>query len=1792
MLMTPIQQRLIDVLHYVKACLPQKPLATCIAPKDLLLSSFDASLSNVETVQDDPEVWIKVQRVVKLPLPNVPEALQRYVEQKTNKLKRPTEAQLKPHWESLLQEHVLMDHAWDRSYRFAEDGSVVCLPSSFEEDVSFFDSPPQKPLEGERLASDDSLLSTALPSTTPPSTAPSTIGPLTQHRLLPSDESQRILKTFERDKQMLVKAFESYSQEWKKAQEHNESRKQEIETYEKLFDLYNSLKNDGGAETFEVVCGMAHVVWKKSNGELVNYPLIVQPCEVTFDPLTSSLEIRPAQAEAYLHAGVWGEAHRHQGLAVEHYWQEHKQEMDLLPFDPSSYRTVAQACAGLLDASGHWVEEMAFEGAYGVQAQAPVGLSIVPLWTFFARERPFDRLEKDITRWENEIRQSTLEDVPVFLRQMVGEDVAPPEEEEVLYRGLEPLPYSSQNPDTPVRDLYFPLPYNNEQVRVIQRLAQGSGAVIQGPPGTGKSHTIANVICHYLAQGKRVLVTSEAATALDVVREKIPENIRMLSVALLSSDAESLKDFERSIQTIAHRLNVMDVDKSHLHLEQLQKRLDQAHHDISNIDHTLHALAEEHENFPLSEDSSSSLDDFWASFAEATDASSTRAPLEAWLSDNDLHVVEEGVIEQRARRMRKLWAEVGEDFAFVEQGVPLKLPSLLEAGQLHSCWQERKQIIQNDQPYWDRWKEASLDGLREAAEAWKDAILERHKATASQDVQAAQRMVHPKTGTMQGFFGTFNNYYISFRRDIGRVDFDPQVLKHAETLEHIKHLAQGGSLGMKLLFNSESKRLLQSVTLDGAAVALGKSKESWNIVSQRIQEHTKVHTIKNIWKQKCQEPHLQDLPQHYEEAMAFMQQYNVLCQALMREYARQEDFLQLWDRHIGLSFEDTVLAWREHRGDEERESEEQTEDSEISSCSDVDLYLNVLDRMGAQQARIQRQEVLAERLQQVQHIQNQAWGGMTDVVRQTMPLLTHLSREDWLALWQNVLGYQQHLWSQQDGVEEIQNHLAWIRQQGAKTWADRLEAGLIQQAQRPDWMARALGGDGEGVGPKTPLSTEDGGGEGSDDVLFSLDDLLPLEAERFWKRKLSHQSFHQLPQKDRFDALFEQRRGLVDQLRRVYESIVEEKAWLSCAQSATRNTRQALQAYLNAVKKMGKGTGKRAKRYSVEAREAMQQAFGAIPCWIMPQGRVSESMPNTLGAFDLIVVDEASKSDITILPALLRGKKVLVVGDDKQVSPEAVGKEDESMVAKREQFLSHIPLRHQMTQDRSVYDLFLVLFVQDNISLREHFRSAIPIISFSNSHYYNDEMAMLRVPKAQERLDPVLVDLWVDQAQMYGEVNKAEAHAIAYEIKRLVQEPSMKERTIGVVSLSSKPKYIDYLRKAIDMTLQDVLTPQEQLKHRIAVGSPSFFQGMERDIMFVSTYYVGRDFLLDKEVDRQRTNVAMSRARDQMYLVRSMTMEQTRDGSILRQIMQHFSGYAVTQSQAVPLERMTGFEKQLYDFLKDKGYVVQPHVGDRQYAIDLVVEGPLGQRLAIECDGDGMGGTWRSSIQRQRVLERAGWEFWRCFWVDYVLRQDMHQKHLLARLTAMGIVPFDPPSQPSQPKRVLTWDHEREQIVRDSWIDELQLKAQHEANVQTNITRRVQSWMNENKPLDELRLLCESYLEQRVFDFLGERYRVQPQVTEGSYRMDLVVFDGTGNHLVVECDGETPQALIHAYEERGVALKTHCYEDDKARDAYLKRQGWDIKRIWGSDIHQRWDWVKEDLEGCLTKKGILRKNED
>jgi superfamily I DNA and/or RNA helicase len=337
----------------------------------------------------------------------------------------------------------------------------------------------------------------------------------------------------------------------------------------------------------------------------------------------------------------------------------------------------------------------------------------------------------------------------------------------------------------------------------------------------------------------------------------------------------------------------------------------------------------------------------------------------------------------------------------------------------------------------------------------------------------------------------------------------------------------------------------------------------------------------------------------------------------------------------------------------------------------------------------------------------------------------------------------------------------------------------------------------------------------------------------------------------------------------------------------TERVQGALMRFVSSIAKIGKGTGKRAPRHRRDAYRAMQDCYGGVPCWIMPTWRVSESLPSDFGAFDLVIIDEASQSDITALPAIMRAKKLLVVGDDKQVSPTAAFLAEEKILQLKHNFLREQPFSELLLPGVSVYDLANAVFPGQRILLTEHFRCVEPIIRFS-MQFYNEQLIPLRIPKASEKLTPLLIDVYVKEGlrDERKKVNELEAKAIIDEIKELVSDPKYIGRSIGIVSLIGAQQ----ARHIQDQLLIELGEDVYQ-DFQIACGDAATFQGKERDIMFLSMVVgKGQGAALTKREYEQRTNVALSRARDRMYLYRSIEETDLSNESDLRlKIIRHFS---------------------------------------------------------------------------------------------------------------------------------------------------------------------------------------------------------------------------------------------------------------------------------------------------------------
>lgn len=103
------------------------------------------------------------------------------------------------------------------------------------------------------------------------------------------------------------------------------------------------------------------------------------------------------------------------------------------------------------------------------------------------------------------------------------------------------------------RKVFFPFASNPSQRRVALLCDEPESRIIvvQGPPGTGKSLTIANVACHLVATGKRVLVTSQKDKALEVVDDLLRKlDLPQLPMTLLRQDRESRQELRDRLDSI------------------------------------------------------------------------------------------------------------------------------------------------------------------------------------------------------------------------------------------------------------------------------------------------------------------------------------------------------------------------------------------------------------------------------------------------------------------------------------------------------------------------------------------------------------------------------------------------------------------------------------------------------------------------------------------------------------------------------------------------------------------------------------------------------------------------------------------------------------------------------------------------------------------------------------------------------------------------------------------------------------------------------------------------------------------------------------------------------------------------------------------------------------------------------------------------------------------------------------------------------------------------------------------
>ena len=1285
-----------------------------------------------------------------------------------------------------------------------------------------------------------------------------------------------------------------------------------------LFQQRELLATD--RESVELVWGFGRLRWKH-DGELIDHPLICIPVEIEQDQVTQRIRVCPAGAPEVQSRCLAGLtlADRAGFMSIRQSVNDEGAEL----WDAPTLHGLLRPLIRAIDHSGTVAE----------QAPPPAedGAAVVDgSWALFMRRRLPD-YQGFLDRMRELYRDEAVA-VPHTLQAVVTDAPSALAAQALAAHA----PDSGRGSDGDAEPLLLPLPTNEEQQRILVQAQHSTGVTVQGPPGTGKSHTIANIISHYVAYGKRVLVVAEKEQALRALTDKIPAGIKDLTVSVLGADAESRRELESAIGQIQTRVTAIDKAYADERIRQLTVDLDAASRAIAVTTQALLATREaEVERLPGR----------WAAGETPTRAEAARwvagqAARLSYIDDQITPATANPVSDGDLAEFTRLVREVGVSRA---DACARELPPLTAippapdlGGRLTKLADLQASVRSLDGAVhdWGRAVGCGRDGLRALA-ARCHAEMEWAAKTAGTWLSHVRDQADDPLLARD---------WHSFGAQLSRDRQDALRLRGALTAHRVvipdavepsfvdglrqarDRLAQGGKLGM---FAGPAKRAVQECEVDGRLPSTAGDIE---LCLQAVTLDDLRRRMLTGWRNQLARVGGPDLGAAVPE--------DVLGRAL-------EDLGRAlsWPR-----------TWAQLRTD--------LDTAGISSPAAADA--DALGQLSGVCTRACDQILLQDITRSIRGFLDWLRAGAQSPSASSLWELfaDALSRRD-LQQWDRL----------RDELKDL--HEIAPAAQRLRELRQRLSAAA------PIWTSRILA---------DPAAA----GEPAD--LTGAWQWRQLDS---WVRAaLTGQTPAQL--QARLEELSSER-------RRVIAELVSERAWRRLADNLGDRQRQALNSYVRAVTRFGKTGGKFAQRWLAEIRTALDESKDAVPVWIMPTARALTSFrPEADPPFDVLVVDEASQIGLEATPLLALARKTIVVGDDKQTSPEHVGLDRQQVFDLLDEHLARIPkYRTLFDPDNSLYDIAFQKF-PGVVMLTEHFRCLPPIISFSNTHAYNGRIIPLRDQPPRPGWS-ALGAVKVLDGYRNGPVNEPEADAVVELVAELCANPEYDGMDMGVISLLGSTQ-----SKLIADKLYDQLGTEVLNQRRLRSGEAANFQGDERDVIIISTVVAvdpgvpsSRVAAMTGNAAMRRINVAASRARQQMWVVHSVEPDQFPDGDLRGALIRHCrDAGAATAPPANLLEACESqFERDVLQKIMARGYrkvSVQHNVG--RYRIDIVVEGPRA-RLAVECDGDRWHGpdVWHKDRARQQVLERANWTFERIRGSAFYRDPDNALLPLWQRLADLGI---------------------------------------------------------------------------------------------------------------------------------------------------------------------------------------------
>lgn len=1375
--------------------------------------------------------------------------------------------------------------------------------------IDFIDppQPPEVPAGIRDFVDDGKPLS---PLSRPASTVPFPDPPDDLDLTLTDEEEEAAVLRAEAEFEIRSESVEAWIQnEWEPWFEAHGPAFRVKRIYRELVEQRERLMLD--RESVELVWGFGRARWNNDSCT-IDHPLVTVPVEITVDQETQCLTVTSAgQPEVEVGFLTGLDVHDRQSLDRE---QQTAMELEIDPWNAKEMSDLLRRLTRAIDVNGIVVRRAGTPGA---------SLVVDQTWTLYLRRRM-----PDSQGFLEQMRSAYLAGgtVPTPLRDIVAQpaETGPDDRD---HSGI-----TAPNADP----LLLPLPANEEQKRILELAQSHSGVTVSGPPGTGKSHTIANLISHYVAHGQRVLVVSEKEQALKVLADKVPEGIRDLMVPVLGADQDSRKSLEKSMETILSRVASFDRAAADGAIRRLQADLEATNRDLAETTaEMLHARQSEVEKAP----------GIWLAGKEPTPQAAA-----AWVRDNvdDLSFIPDVLgLATRFPLSAPEFAEyvdllrsVGSgDAAQALRALPrlADLPDSAKIGRLFDSAAAEDAVARTVRFNFVNW-ESFIRSNPQRIQDVRAALLSY--TVRLQDIESSAFSGRIRWLEHDLFKQKLTEYYrslselrqraISYRQVLMATNIVISAPASAEFLRLVTEAHEKWKSAGKLgLFDRQHKRTMAAFTINGRPPQNADEAELCVIASMLELVRVQITRLFDIRSPRAGKVDFSHRP---EDDVA--EEVQGLGELLALPPMRQKMAARLTEIGLRTSWLATAAETR----------------------TLIDAIGVAMHHFAAEDTRVQL-AALAAKLKRGADRTNAS------------PL--------WLQLHEALVAQKRNKWGT-------------LRDEVARLWAllepaRRLTAlGDPLVAHAPKWVQRI---------EWNPAAAPDPDSAAAAWQWRQLDCWIRDNASLASPADLQ----------SRIEELGRQRRHIV-------AGLVEMLAWRRLADSMGPRERRALQNYRQAVK--GKTGGRQAQHWASVMREALDESKETVPVWLMTTARALASFrPAATPPFDVLIIDEASQIGFDALPLLSLAKKAIVVGDDKQASPESVWLDRQKVVDIMDDHLTDVPkYRTLFDPDNSLYDVAIQKFAA-SVTLSEHFRCLPEIIAFSNAQAYDGNIVPLRDHAPQPGWAPLGV-LRVKDGYCEGEINEPEALQVVHLIAEMCQDEQYEGMTFGVVTLLDAGQ-----AKLIRDLLYDRLGPELIQERKIRCIEAAGFQGDERDVIIVSTVvavdpnHSTQILPMTSDTDLRKINLAASRARNQMWVVTSVDPEMLPNGDYRAALIRHCSGF---QAEAPNQDHLLAaceseFERRVVTDLLNRGYrslEVQKVVG--RHRVDLVVSGRE-RRLAIECDGDRWHGpeAWSRDRARQQVLEQAGWTFEHIRGSAYFRDPHSKMQPVWEHLEELGIEPGD-----------------------------------------------------------------------------------------------------------------------------------------------------------------------------------------